>query len=423
MDIIKHTGSFTGGSFEPSQLGLDLDLRTPNSAFASFEEAHANTMLSFRAQPSFGGVDDITCILDQSQGLALSTNYKNSDYSVGVDGAVISSGLTSLDGGINGIGGYDGVLRATCDTSTGAHYCDLIPSNFYRQVVKLEFQVYIDEGSTNIDSIGLAMAGGTAAFYWSNLAKGEWHTLTWVGYNNFSNNYRIFATSGGNWNFTSAADDIYYIASGARIDKIDGNHFIQNTASKCPHWDNTNFTVDFDGVDDELEDLGGNFFTAVSSDTTGTWVTVNDDDEGSGQVLNPINFSDATGTHVIEIGRIETTDKSGFRNLTSLVDTTLIYTNTPIRDGRNTQMLSCDGTSDGTLMYLNEVSDAKSSGTDNGYWHNYNAVVNSNVVDVRIGSRYGLSYWSFGFRGAQYRTTELTTGERTKLKIWLDANV
>lgn len=405
--------------FDPSSLGLDLDLRTPNEALTTDDDYFNNGKIVFY-QGKLSQVD-VAYILDQSQNLAKSTEY-SSDFSAGADGFAIgpSSPVTAVDGNIDSIGGQDDVLRLTMTNTVGYQYARKGAVVSGNGVYHISIDVYLP--SSNSLDMGIWMGSGNATgITQRTIAKDQWVTVE--GYYNASGIYfdiGLVQASNGSPSITPGAGDVAYFKN-LVVSSVAGNHFVQTTASKCPHWDNTNFTVDFDGVDDEMSPISQSaFFAAVGSDTEGEFIGVLEDDEGAGVNLGsfPFNLDNGSGSATERIFNMFNTSNLHYqRYRESASNNDVVWSDSAeTRGGRNTLFLS--GNSTNYEDQLNGVDKTVQSGTNNGHWFNDIA-----VTEIRIARGNGLGFDALGFRYGGYKSARLTTENRTDQKTWSDSNV
>lgn len=283
------------GGFDPSTLGLALDLRMPNSPLSTDEDFANNGMIVFDLGVS--GQLDISAILDQSQGLNKTIRYQ-SDFSAGRDGFIIgpSSPATAVDGNIDGIGGYDDVLRITMTNTNGYQYVRRSAGFAAANIPSYHsLEVYIP--SSNSVDMGVWFGGAYAASYVvKSIPKDQWVTIT--GYSMPAGTYidlGLVNASTGSPSFTPGSGDVAYFKNVQTYD-VSGYDFIQTTPAAMSHWDNADFSGDSDGTDDywAIRNITG-FNSAYGSDSQGMFTCVVEEDEGLGVENRVFTLGDATG--------------------------------------------------------------------------------------------------------------------------------
>lgn len=285
-----------GGAFDPSSLGLDLDLRTPNEALDE-DSARSNGLILFRNNFNYSN-NDLTAIIDQSQDKALDLADYESDFSVNHDGWQFGGTNVTFTGNQDSIAGEDdwGLLQGT--SALGAHYISSVSATSPSQVYFVTVRVFIPLSNSVVDGFGFQTSDGFMC-RWPNVTKGSIQTLTGYWYSGIGSE-RIELLSGTSASFNDAGEGLYI--KDISFSPVLGNHFVQETVSKMPHWDNINFTGDFDGVDD-VAGLNSTklaaFKSAYSGDTQGMFSLSFYDDEGSGVALNVFSLGQASGTGLI----------------------------------------------------------------------------------------------------------------------------
>lgn len=131
-----------------------------------------------------------------------------SNFSAGTDSWAAARGAAT--GNIDGIGGYNDVLRFTCtDITNNTHYLYRNTTLTLNKKNRISFEYYIQSGQSNIDSIVIKTENeslGTLS------ATDTWTSVT-VETTPTANTYLYFyASDGGNTTFQDAGgDDVFYI--------------------------------------------------------------------------------------------------------------------------------------------------------------------------------------------------------------------
>ncbi len=403
-------------AFNPSDLSLDLDIRTPNIALTDITRSN-NSLIGFNNND---GVDpDINCIIDQSKALAVKANIKTSDFSAGIDG--FSASNTTIAGNIDGIFGEDNTLRVTGDSVSNRSSTFLTTLGFDVKVIRIQGIFLIPTANTVVTH--LSIQNPDAGTSWRHVFQGT--ADTWIPFDiylyNFGTDEIRFTMHNGTTDSFDDLGEILYLKN-IVIDEIDGFHWIQDIVAKMGHWDNTNFTIDADGTDDVYEDLDGAFYTARINDLAGEQYQVFDDDEGAGNNVRYFNMIPPTGIgRVFQFGLQSTSDKAHHVLIDGGTTNTVVFGSSALT--RSVRMSLFFGTDELAYSCNAQGSDLTVfSGADSG--DHFGDIIAANLTAFEILARSPNSLFDAGgIRGLFYRASQFTAQERTDLKTWSDLNI
>lgn len=398
-------------AFQISDITLDWDLRTPTEPLTDITSRN-NGLVTMRLAGNMGENPDISGIIDQSQDKALTPVY-TSDFSVNADGFA-GIGNNSAVGNIDGIGGEDNWMKMETTPGVLYHIGRRTGSYTAQEIHHVTLKVLIP--STNTRVTGLWVGTGQSGARHFDIIPDEINILSFyitpdVDYIDL---LHLDGTTGASFDVTG---DLVYVKD-IVVSSVAGSHFIAPTISAMPHWDNTALIVDFDGIDDELNDQAGNFFTAYGSDTRGAFFQHFKDGEPSGIQCHAINIVDnGIGTTRIELG----IDPSNGYTLTTY-ETGPAYNRIASTASwpRSETQRRYDFTN-GTAWWLRrnggKLKMSPFLGGNNGEWMGDIA-----VTEINIGIRnFAAPIWdAFGFLGAGYVSDENEIENNiVKLDAWL----
>jgi hypothetical protein len=136
------------------------------------------------------------------------TAVYTSDFSAGSDSWSATNGVVA--GNIDGIGGYDDVLRFTCSAAAATHnaYKGTGSGITANKKYKASLEYYIPSTNSNIDGL---MFGGSGAYTAIQNTLDAWTAITFE-YTAPNVNFMCAAYDGASASFTDAgADDVFYI--------------------------------------------------------------------------------------------------------------------------------------------------------------------------------------------------------------------
>lgn len=272
--------------FTLESLGLDLDLRAKGNAANNDKLTFNNTGVALT----------VIGMTDQSKALALLATVWQSNFSAGVDSCTIHMGLSALDGNIDDIDDEDDTLRATCGVVGGSRQSVQRTNGLSNGEVMRVRGIVDIPSNANID--GLQITGGSAASPAINLISiplGAWYAWDYYIRNITNTTIRLKALKGTDNTPDTIAGELFYLKN-ILVESIQGFHFGQNTQSNRPSYNDTRKSVDFDGVDNLLDDVNHTDIYTVSrrTDETGIFTLAFFDDEGSGNFCQILSMSDGT---------------------------------------------------------------------------------------------------------------------------------
>ena len=146
------------------------------------------------------------------------TTY-TSDFSANADNWTHNGG--TVTGNIDGIGGFNDVLRFAIDSSTGSHfaYKAILDLN---QLHDVKIKVYIPSTNTQVDRINVSLgASGSAQ---TVTATDTWVTVDFEDTPTGNNRINVFAIDGGTTSYTGNGTDVIYIKDVVVVQKTANGH-------------------------------------------------------------------------------------------------------------------------------------------------------------------------------------------------------
>jgi hypothetical protein len=389
---LQYKNHISGDSFDLSQLGLTLDLRSPIEVLTE-DTRKSNGFVGMQDDLN---PDDIGVIIDQSASKALTLIYA-SDFSAGVDGwsTLVESVPT---GNIDGIAGEDDWLQMELTAVSGFQTIRRSGTTGAGTIKYFTFRYMIP--STNAACDGLRYMSGAATqgvqLDKRSVTPDVIHTMEGYYYqDSATTELRIYALDGSSTTIGAAGDKIYI--KDFEIHSVAGHHFRQATFSAAarPHLDETTFTAFGDGTDDKMIMTNiTNWKTAVSGDTAGMFSFMFYDVAGAGVETRLEGFGNTAGTGHCYIMRITTGNLFTF-SITdnSFVTSSLSYNVTAFRGGWMKIQIGSDGSN--YYFYINGtlVAHSETLNHPSGSWLSILAPAVWNIFTLfqnRVGTSYPL---------------------------------